>query len=141
MVGGQALDLLAEGRRLEGPELKELHALKTGALLTAALRMGALAAGARMAVLQALDTFGREIGLAFQIADDVLDATASADELGKNPSDEALQKSTYVSLHGLDAARRKGDEAVSRALTALASGGLHSPPLVALARYVVERRR
>ena len=104
MVGGQALDLRAEGADLSAPELDRLHGLKTGALLTASLRIGALAAGPPKSVLEALDTYGRSVGLAFQIADDVLDATATAADLGKNPSDAQHDKNTYVSVHGIEAA-------------------------------------
>lgn len=141
MVGGQALDLLGEDRRLASHELDRLHRHKTGALLTAALRMGAVAAGAPGRHREALDVYGRAVGLAFQIADDVLDATASAADLGKKPSDQDLHKSTYVSLHGLDEARRRGREEVSRARSALEAADLDAPALHALARYVVERRR
>ena len=141
MVGGQVLDLQAEGAPLDTAELDALHRLKTGALIVASLRIGGLAADAPPPVRDALDRFGRSLGLAFQIADDVLDATASAGELGKNPSDRALGKSTYVSLHGLDEARRLGEKEVSRSLDAL--DGVPGDPgvLRALARYVTSRRK
>jgi geranylgeranyl pyrophosphate synthase len=141
MVGGQWADLLAEGRALSARELDELHGRKTGALLAAALVMGGLAAGAPTSVVAALERYGRAIGLAFQITDDVLDATQAAEQLGKNPSDVTLGKSTYVSLHGLDAARALARAEVERAVAALAGVGLSSPTLVALAAYVVERER
>jgi geranylgeranyl pyrophosphate synthase len=140
MVGGQALDLLGEERSLNADELDELHRRKTGALLAAAPRMGGLAAGADTEVQDGLARYGRALGLAFQIADDLLDATASAAELGKNPSDAERGKSTYVSLYGLDEARRRGEVEVRTALGALAEVGLAAPPLEALARYVLERR-
>lgn len=140
MVGGQALDLLGEGRQLDADELTRIHRWKTGALLAAAPRMGSLAAGAEPRTLEAVTEFGSRLGLAFQIADDVLDATASADELGKEPSDVALQKSTYVALYGLDGAERLGRREVEGALAALNEGGLRSPTLAALARYILERR-
>jgi geranylgeranyl pyrophosphate synthase len=141
MVGGQALDLLGEERALMAVELDELHRHKTGALLAAAPRMGGMAAGASSAVQDGLARYGRAIGLAFQIADDLLDATASAAQLGKNPSDAALGKSTYVSLHGLEAARALGEAQVDDALAALDVAGLEAPPLRALARYILDRRR
>jgi geranylgeranyl pyrophosphate synthase len=141
MVGGQWIDLLGEGQAL-GPEaLDGLHRRKTGALLQASLAMGALAAGAGPEVQEALRAYGAAIGLAFQIADDILDATRSAETLGKNPSDAALEKSTYVSLYGLDEARRKAEAEVQRALDALDSAGLDAPMLAALARYVVDREK
>jgi geranylgeranyl pyrophosphate synthase len=145
MVGGQVLDLLAEGTRLDERALDELHGLKTGALLTAALRMGARAAGANARVLDAMDAYGRAVGLAFQITDDVLDATATAEALGKKPSDTALGKSTYVSLHGVAEARRRAAGLVARAGQALDAVGLASghpaaAPLHALAEYAVSRQ-
>jgi farnesyl diphosphate synthase len=140
MVGGQVLDLQGEGRSLDADELDRLHRLKTGALLAASLRLGALAADASDGVLRSLEAYGKALGLAFQIADDVLDATASAGELGKNPSDRMLRKSTYVSLHGLDQARIRGQQEVERALRALDEGGLAAPALRALAAYVAARR-
>ncbi|MBT8335976.1 MAG: polyprenyl synthetase family protein [Gemmatimonadetes bacterium] len=141
MVGGQGLDLLGEERDLSSAELDTLHAHKTGALLTAALAMGADAAGAAPEVQAALEQYGRHIGLAFQIADDVLDATATAAALGKTPSDADLGKSTYVSLHGLDEARRRGEAEIAAALDALDGVGVTAPPLRALAEYIVRRER
>lgn len=141
MVGGQWVDLEGEGRALGGEALDGLHRRKTGALLAASLLVGATAARAPAPALAALERYGWAIGLAFQIADDVLDATRSAEELGKNPSDAVLQKSTYVALYGLDEARRRARVRVEEALSALAGSGLESPALEALALYVVERRR
>jgi len=141
MVGGQALDLRAEGSVLDGAELDRLHRLKTGAMLTASLRIGALAAGASHAVLEALDSYGRAVGLAFQIADDVLDATATAADLGKNPSDADRDKTTYVGVHGLGEAAGRAREEVARARAALHQADVDDPALHALAQYIVERRR
>ena len=141
MVGGQALDLRAEGSVLDGAELDRLHRLKTGALLTASLRIGALAAGASRTVLEALDSYGRAVGLAFQIADDVLDATATAADLGKNPSDADRDKTTYVGVHGLGEAAGRAREEVARARAALHHADVDDPALHALAQYVVEPPR
>jgi farnesyl diphosphate synthase/geranylgeranyl diphosphate synthase type II len=141
MVGGQFLDLLGEDQKLSAEELDDLHKRKTGALLRASLRMGGIAAGATPEELTALDRYGEAIGLAFQIADDLLDATSSAQELGKNPSDAELGKSTYVSLFGIENAGRRAREQVELAVAALAKGGLASRELDALARYIVERDR
>ncbi len=141
MVGGQWADLLAEGRALASAELDALHRRKTGALLAASLVMGALAAGAPEPVVAALREYGEAVGLAFQIADDILDATQEAATLGKNPSDAALGKSTYVSLHGLEAAEARARAEVARAVRALDRAGLSAPRLVALAEYVVARER
>ena len=141
MVGGQVLDLLGEGQDLSAEDLDELHSRKTGALLRASLTMGGIAAGATPLQLEGLDRYGEAIGLAFQIADDLLDATSSAQELGKNPSDADLGKSTYVSLFGVLEARQKARELVVEAIQALKTAGLASPELEGLARFIVERSR
>lgn len=141
MIGGQALDLLGEGRSLDEGELAELHALKTGALLAASLEMGAMAAGAATELLAALGVFGQDVGLAFQVTDDVLDATATADVLGKRPSDAQMHKSTYVALLGVEGARARARGLVARAMAALDRAGLAAPRLRQLARYIVERTR
>ena len=141
MVGGQWLDLLGEGQTLSPKELDELHRRKTGALLTASLVMGALAAAAEKETVSALASYGRSIGLAFQITDDVLDATQSVELLGKNPSDVDLDKSTYVGLYGLDQAKEHARERIADALGALESIDIDAPVLTVLARYVIERER
>ena len=141
MIGGQALDLLAEGRSLDEEGLVELHTLKTGALLGAALELGAMAAGAGRALLAALGSFGKDIGLAFQVTDDVLDATATADVLGKHPSDADRDKSTYVALLGVDGARAYARRLLERALAALDTAGLTAFRLRQLARFIVQRSR
>ena len=141
MVGGQFLDLLGEERSLSAPELDDLHRRKTGALLRAALRMGGVAARADETIIESLDAYGAAIGLAFQIADDLLDATSTAQDLGKNPSDAALGKSTYVTLFGVEEAGRRANVLVETAVSALKKGGLQAPELEALARYIVERKK
>lgn len=141
MVGGQGLDLLGEGKALAREDLDALHRGKTGALLAASLVMGGVAARATETERAALELYGREIGLAFQIADDVLDATADAETLGKLPSDHTLDKSTYVLLLGVEGAQAEARGRVERGVKALREAGIISPPLEALALYVVERDR
>jgi geranylgeranyl pyrophosphate synthase len=141
MVGGQALDLLGEGRRLGSGELDRMHGMKTGALLTASLVIGGVAAGAHDTYLAGLESFGRGIGLAFQVTDDVLDATRGAGDLGKHPSDGLLDKSTYVSLYGLDEASERARVLADEASEALRGAGIDDPALIALASYTVERGR
>jgi len=141
MVGGQALDLLAEGRRVDEAELAALHGLKTGALLAASLEAGVMAAGGNGRVLEAAGTFGRSVGLAFQLVDDVLDATASAAQLGKRPSDAEREKSTYVALLGVEGARARARQLVARGTAALDAAGLAAPRLRQLGRFVLDRRR
>jgi len=141
MVGGQWLDLEAEGRDLGLAELVEIHRRKTGALIEAACALGALAAGDDESMLATLTAYGREIGLAFQIADDLLDATATTEELGKTAGrDATLAKATYVSVLGQDGARREALRHAQAAGTALETGGVQSETLLTLAGYIVKRR-
>ena len=140
MVGGQWLDLEAERRQLTLRELTAVHRGKTGALIRAAAVVGGIAANASPDALQALRRFGEEIGLAFQVADDVLDATGTSEELGKPAGrDAALAKSTYVSVLGVDAARAEARRCQQRAVAELADVPLATTSLAALARYIVTR--
>ncbi|HEY8062061.1 MAG TPA: farnesyl diphosphate synthase [Gemmatimonadales bacterium] len=140
MVGGQWLDLEAERRSLSLAELTTVHRGKTGALIRAAAVLGGIAANAEPLVLQALRRYGEEIGLAFQVADDVLDATGTSEELGKPAGrDAALAKSTYVSVLGVVAARAEAVRYQQRAVAELADVPLMTTSLVALARYIVTR--
>jgi geranylgeranyl pyrophosphate synthase len=141
MVGGQYLDLLAEGSALTSDELDALHRRKTGALLTASLVIGGLAARAPESTLVGLRSYGRAIGLAFQATDDLLDGTASAADLGKHPSDAQLDKSTYVSLHGVAESELRARALTQEAVEALRVAQFDAPELVALGHYVVERKR
>ena len=140
MVGGQALDLSGEGRRLDSNELDRLHSMKTGALLTASLMIGGIASGASESTLAGLENFGRGIGLAFQVTDDILDATEDVADLGKHPSDSLLDKSTYVALYGLDEATKRARILTEEALGALGGAGIDAPELMALASYIIERK-
>lgn len=141
MIGGQALDLLAEGRRVAEAELEALHALKTGALLAASLEAGVMAAGGDGRALEAAGTFGRRVGLAFQLMDDVLDATATAAQMGKRPSDAERDKSTYVAVLGVEGARARARQLVEQGAAALDAAGLAAPRLRRLGRFVLDRRR
>jgi geranylgeranyl pyrophosphate synthase len=140
MVGGQLLDLDAEGRTLTLAELERIHAGKTGALMRAATRVGALAAESSATAYAALDRFGEALGLAFQIADDVLDATATSEQLGKTAGrDAAMQKTTFPTLLGVDGALRRAHDVIEGACEALAASELLTDDLRALARFAVER--
>ena len=140
MIGGQALDLEAEGRRLPATELEDVHRRKTGALISAACVIGAMAAGAPAATCEALRGYGADVGLAFQIYDDVLDATATSDQLGKTAGKDAADgKSTFVTLLGAGAARAEAERLAARAVDRLRQAGLVSPTLAGLARYIVTR--
>lgn len=140
MVGGQWLDLTAEGRPVALEGLRAIHGAKTGALIQASCRLGALAASASPPVLAAMSEFGRDLGLAYQVADDLLDATATSVQLGKTAGrDAALAKATYVAELGVEGARREALHLVERAIAAVRQLGLDTPDLVALARHVVTR--
>lgn len=140
MVGGQWLDLEAERRQLDLPELIAVHRGKTGALIRASCVLGGLAARASGDGLRALESYGADIGLAFQIADDVLDVTGTSDQLGKTAGkDEALSKSTYARLLGIDGARAEADRLARSATSHLERAGLATPALGALAHYIVTR--
>jgi geranylgeranyl diphosphate synthase, type II len=140
MVGGQVLDLQAEGRRLSRAELEALQRAKTGALLTASLRIGALAARARAESLQALTRYGACIGLAFQITDDLLDLTGQPARTGKEAGADLQQaKATFPALLGTDGARRRARTEAHAAIRALRRANIDAPVLEALALYAVER--
>jgi geranylgeranyl diphosphate synthase, type II len=138
MVGGQFLDLEGEGSAVGADRLETIHRAKTGALLTVSLRLGGLAARASAAEMEALTRYGDALGLAFQIADDVLDVVGETAALGKTAGrDQALSKSSYPALFGLEEARRMARALADDARDAIASLG--SQELWALAGYVVER--
>jgi geranylgeranyl pyrophosphate synthase len=141
MIGGQLLDLEGEGRCLSYDQLELVHRCKTGALIEASVEIGARAAMAPADRLAALGRYGRCIGLAFQIADDVLDVTATSDELGKTAGkDIAFQKSTYPALLGVEGAIARAEALVEEGCSALAEAGILTPALEATARYIVARR-
>jgi len=140
MVGGQWLDLEAERRKLPLPELIEVHRGKTGGLIRAACTLGGMAAEAGPGQLEDLTAYGEDIGLAFQIADDVLDATGTSQELGKPAGRDAqLAKSTYVVLLGIDGARAEAQRLARSAVAHLDRTGVPSAALGALAGYIVSR--
>jgi geranylgeranyl diphosphate synthase type II len=142
MVGGQQADMEAEATGGDLDRLRYIHAHKTGALLTACVRMGAIAGGAGEATLGDLTAYGERVGLAFQVADDVLDVTADQALLGKAAGkDLARHKLTYPGLLGLAEARALGTRLKDEALARVAGLGPAAEPLRALAAYIVERTR
>ncbi len=141
MVGGQVLDLESEGREGRDWPVESIHRRKTGQLILAAVRLGAVSAGADEGTLDRLSEYGRQVGLAFQIADDVLDARGTAESLGKTAGkDAASGKRTYVSVYGLEESERRADAALAAAIEALEPFGAAAEPLRALARFCVERK-
>ncbi len=140
MVGGQVLDI-AEDRPAALDYLIRLHRLKTGALIRAACRMGVLAGGGGADALARADSYGDAVGLAFQIADDVLDVTASPEQLGKPAgADAAAGRFTFPAVVGLEASKRLAEEKVAQAMAAVRPLEGADGPLAALARYSVERK-
>lgn len=141
MAGGQAIDLESVGRKLDLTVLKQMHAMKTGALLTCAVRLGGIAAQLDSAKMTHLTQYSTALGLAFQVVDDVLDATADSQTLGKTAGkDAADDKPTYVTLMGLDYAQKQAKELQAEALASLACFGPEADALRALAKLVVERK-
>ncbi|OUJ02057.1 farnesyl-diphosphate synthase [Acetobacter orientalis] len=141
MVGGQMIDMEGEGRALPLDEVRHLHALKTGCLIRYSAEAGAILGQADAELQRRLRSYGANIGAAFQIADDVLDATATAEELGKTAGkDEASGKSTFVALLGIDGARAEAERLTKLAIEDLAPFGAKADRLKALAYYVIERR-
>jgi len=134
MAGGQAIDLASVGQRLTEDQLRQMHRLKTGALLLCSVQMGAACVpGVSAPVQAALQRFGEALGLAFQVVDDVLDVTADSATLGKTAGkDEAADKPTYVALMGLDAAKAYADTLAAQAMQALDDTGLPETGLAAL---------
>ena len=140
MIGGQALDLEAEAKSLPMEALEEVHRRKTGALIAASCVIGGLSADGSPSHVAGLRAYGAAIGLAFQIADDVLDATATSDQLGKTAGkDAAHAKATFVTLLGVGAARAEAERRAAKAVDHLRDAGLVSPILVELAHYIVTR--
>ncbi|HTB23339.1 MAG TPA: farnesyl diphosphate synthase [bacterium] len=140
MVGGQMADIEAEGRAIGLSGLKAIHAGKTGALITAALECGAVLAGAKAPRRKALALFGRHLGLAFQVADDILNVVGDQAKLGKRVgSDAAAHKATYPALLGLQNAKKTAHNEFQSALAALEPFGPAGEALRGLARFVVER--
>jgi geranylgeranyl pyrophosphate synthase len=142
MAGGQALDLAAVGRNLDLPELEAMHRLKTGALIRASVLLAAACSPKLTpAEWEALDGYSQDIGLAFQIQDDILDVEGSTEDLGKTiGSDAARAKPTYPSILGLEAAKTRARELQQRAGERLALFGGRAQVLTWLASYVVDRR-
>ncbi|PYO20279.1 MAG: polyprenyl synthetase [Candidatus Rokuibacteriota bacterium] len=141
MVGGQVVDIESEGKAISAETLEYIHRHKTAALIRASLRVGARLAGGDAKAVAAITEAGSDLGLAFQIVDDILDVEGSLEELGKTAgSDERKQKATYPGIHGREASRRQAKMLIDRAKERLGVFGQRSAPLLALADYVVERK-
>ncbi len=140
LIAGQVADLEAEGRRITRAQVRSIHENKTAALLTASVRLGAMAANANAKQLAAITAFGRALGLAFQVIDDILDVTQTSDKLGKSAGkDIAAQKATYPAVIGLEKSRAEARRLTRRAHIALESLGEDAAVLRALADYLLAR--
>ena len=141
MIGGQMADIEGEGSEVTLPELQKIHILKTGTLMLSALRCGAILGGASEEQFEALSAYGKSIGLAFQIADDILDVTGDTALTGKAVgADEARKKATYPALLGLEESKRRAGELVERAIAVLDIFGEEAEPLRAIASFITERK-
>ncbi len=140
LIGGQVMDLEGEGRKLTRKDLVRIHEAKTAALLTTSLRLGAMTANATPAKLQAVTDFGYSLGLAFQVIDDILDVTQTTEVLGKTAGkDEAVEKTTYPSVIGLEASRKEAARLTKAALAALAPLGRKGGRLREIAESMLRR--
>ena len=141
MIGGQVLDMEGEQKSLSYEDLQQLHRMKTGALLRSACRLGALSTNASETQLSSLREFGEHLGLAFQIVDDLLDVTASSEQMGKaTGKDAAKGKNTYPALLGIEETRKQADAQLEAALNSLSQLGPPADGLRSLAAFVVERQ-
>jgi geranylgeranyl diphosphate synthase type II len=142
MVQGQMMDLSLEGKDVTLKDLEMLQRLKTGALIEASVRAGAILGGGSTEQIEAMGAYGQYIGLAFQVADDILNVEGTAEMLGKAVgSDQALQKATGPSVIGLGQAKARASELIDSALKELRIFGKKGQPLAALGRYIIERNR
>ena len=141
MVAGQVADLEAEGRQVGADTLDYIHVHKTGALIRASLRVGAMLCGATAEQVRALSVAGANLGLAFQIVDDILDVVASSEELGKTAGkDQIQQKATYPAIHGIEASRARAAFLIRDAEEQLRVLGPRAEPIRALGRFILERK-
>ena len=140
MVGGQVVDMESEGKDIDFATLEYIHTHKTGALIRASVRVGALYAKAGKLQLKTLTRYGEMVGLAFQIADDILDITGKQEVIGKDAGSDIIKgKKTFPSLYGLEESRRRAEEVVDGALEALKNFDKRADPLRDLAKYIITR--
>ncbi len=140
MIGGQVMDVQSEGKEFDMPTLQYIHSRKTGAMIVTSIRSGALLAGGKPAEVDALTRYGTQIGLAFQIADDILNVEGEEKRIGKRTgTDKDRGKATYPALVGVEDSRKKGRELLEDALSAIALLDGKADPLRLIARHIVER--
>jgi geranylgeranyl diphosphate synthase, type II len=141
LIGGQVMDLESEGKQVDESDLEEIHRAKTAAMIRCPVRVGAISGQAPESELALLTAYGEKAGLAFQIADDLLDETASSTDLGKTAGKDAARgKATYTTLLGVDEARRRGRGACEDAIAAARATGRNVEILEAIAKLFIERK-
>ncbi len=142
MIEGQMTDIESEGKALEFNELAKMHDLKTGALITASILSGAILGGASKEQIARLEKYSKYIGLAFQVADDILNVTGDPELMGKaTGTDSELNKATYPSLLGLEESQLFAEELIEKSIKELETFGNNAKPLIAIAKYIIERKR
>ncbi len=141
MVGGQTADILFEDKKINRKQLNYIHTHKTGTLIRASVRTGAIMAGAGRGMVNSLSRYGENVGLAFQIIDDILNVTGTKEELGKHPgTDSDKGKNTYPSVFGLDKSRKKAETLIEDSLKAIERFDKKADPLREIAKYILRRR-
>jgi geranylgeranyl diphosphate synthase type II len=140
LIGGQAADIENEGKQSDAATLEYIHRSKTGAMIRAAVVCGAIIAGAPEGLTDRFRAYGERIGLAFQIADDILDVTSTSEQLGKTPGkDQAALKATYPAIHGLERSRQRMRELIDEAIENLSGLELPAQVLEDIARFIIAR--
>ena len=140
LIGGQMADIESEGKKVDGSMLEYIHRSKTGAMIAASVVVGGSLAGANEDQIEKLRGYGQRIGLAFQIADDILDVTSTSEQLGKTPGkDQAANKATYPAIHGIAASQARARELVDEAVEIASGLGLKTQVLEEMARFIIAR--
>lgn len=140
LIGGQIADIESEGKNVDASTLEYIHRSKTGAMLTTSVVVGGIIAGASEGQIDQLRGYGQRIGLAFQIADDILDVTSTSEQLGKTPGkDQAANKATYPAIHGIEASNARARQLVDEAVQIAAELDLKSHVLRDMARFIIAR--
>jgi geranylgeranyl diphosphate synthase type II len=140
LIGGQMADIESEGKKVDASTLEYIHRSKTGAMISASVVVGGTVAGASEDQIEKLRGYGQRIGLAFQIADDILDVTSTSEQLGKTPGkDQKANKATYPSIHGIAASQTRARELVDEAVEIVSRLGLNTHVLEEIARFIIAR--
>jgi len=141
MIGGQVVDIMSQGQKIDQDTLYYIHTHKTGAMILASVKAGAILGGANLSCRDCLSEYGKNIGLAFQIADDILDVEGDRELLGKNTgADQALQKATYPAMMGMDYSKQESFKLIQDALKAISLLDERADPLRDMAHYIIRRQ-